>query len=109
MTGSASVLLAAAVAALAWANLDLSSYESVWRTQLSIQVGGSGISQTLRDWVNSGHQGELRPRDLQAYAEQLGLEIERYREDLRRHEHAPRIEEDVDSADISGVTGTPAP
>lgn len=42
-----------------------------------------------------------------AYAEQLELDIERYREDLRRHEHAPRIEEDVDSADISGVTGTP--
>jgi Na+/H+ antiporter NhaA len=53
------------------------------------------------------HQGELRPRDLQAYAEQLGLDIERYREDLRHHEHAPRVEEDVDSADISGVTGTP--
>ena len=53
-TGSASVLLAAALAALAWANLDLSSYESVWHTQLSIQVGGSGISQSLREWVNSG-------------------------------------------------------
>ncbi len=53
-TGSAVVLLAAAIAALSWANLDLSSYESVWRTQLSIQVGGSGISQSLREWVNSG-------------------------------------------------------
>ncbi|MGH2975138.1 MAG: Na+/H+ antiporter NhaA [Solirubrobacterales bacterium] len=53
-TGSASVLLGAAVAALAWANLDLHSYESAWRTQLSIRVGGSGISQDLREWVNSG-------------------------------------------------------
>jgi len=53
-TGSAGVLLAAAVAALVWANIDLSSYESVWRTRLSIEVGGSGISQCLRDWVNSG-------------------------------------------------------
>jgi len=53
-TGSASVLLVAAVAALAWANVDLSSYESVWRTDLSIQVGGSGISQDLREWINSG-------------------------------------------------------
>ena len=53
-TGSAVVLLGAAVAALAWANLDLSSYESVWRTPLSIHVGGSGISQSLRQWVNSG-------------------------------------------------------
>ena len=53
-TGSATVLLAAAVAALAWANIDLSSYERVWHTQLSIQVGGSGISQDLRHWVNGG-------------------------------------------------------
>ena len=45
---------AAAVAALAWANIDLSSYESVWHTELSIQVGASGISQDLREWVNSG-------------------------------------------------------
>src|SRR6478735_6932112 len=53
-TGSASVLLAAALAALAWANIDLSSYESVWTTKLSINVGDSGISQDLREWVNSG-------------------------------------------------------
>ncbi len=53
-TGSASVLLAAAVAAMAWANLDLSSYESVWHTDLSIQVGSSGISQDLREWINNG-------------------------------------------------------
>jgi Na+/H+ antiporter NhaA len=53
-TGSASVLLAAAVAALLWANVDLASYDGVWHTQLSIRVGDSGISQSLRDWVNSG-------------------------------------------------------
>jgi Na+/H+ antiporter NhaA len=53
-TGSASMLLAAAVAAIVWANIDLSSYESVWRTKLSIQIGGSGISQDLRQWVNNG-------------------------------------------------------
>ncbi|MET0306607.1 MAG: Na+/H+ antiporter NhaA [Solirubrobacterales bacterium] len=53
-TGSASVLLAAAVGAMAWANIDLSSYESVWHTDLSIQVGSSGITQDLREWINNG-------------------------------------------------------
>ena len=53
------------------------------------------------------HQGDLEPRDLIGYAEQLGLDVERFREDLRRGTGAPRIEEDVDSADRSGVTGTP--
>jgi Na+/H+ antiporter NhaA len=53
-TGSAAVLLAAAVAALVWVNVDASSYDSVWRTQLSINFGGAGIELDLRDWVNSG-------------------------------------------------------
>jgi Na+/H+ antiporter NhaA len=53
-TGSASVLLAAALAALIWANVDLSSYDGVWSAELSIRLGGSGISQSLREWVNSG-------------------------------------------------------
>jgi Na+/H+ antiporter NhaA len=52
--GSASVLLVAAIAAIAWANIDLSSYENLWRTELSIEIGSSGISQDLRDWVNNG-------------------------------------------------------
>jgi Na+/H+ antiporter NhaA len=53
-TGSAAVLLAGAVAALVWANADPASYERVWNTTLSITVGGHGISQSLRGWINSG-------------------------------------------------------
>jgi Na+/H+ antiporter NhaA len=47
-------LLAAAVAALVWVNVDTSSYESFWETTLSIDVGSAGIALDLRDWVNSG-------------------------------------------------------
>ncbi|MGH3079560.1 MAG: Na+/H+ antiporter NhaA [Gaiellaceae bacterium] len=53
-TGGAAVLLAAAVAALVWVNVDASSYESFWGTMLSIDLGGSGVSLDLRHWVNSG-------------------------------------------------------
>jgi Na+/H+ antiporter NhaA len=53
-TGGAAVLLAAAVAALVWVNLDASSYESLWETTLSIDVGGTGVALDLREWVNSG-------------------------------------------------------
>jgi Na+/H+ antiporter NhaA len=52
--GSASVLLAATVAALVWANADGSSYEAVWRTRFVISIGDHGIAQDLRGWVNSG-------------------------------------------------------
>ena len=54
-----------------------------------------------------GHQGDLQPSDLEAYAEQLGLNGPRVLEELRRHEHAARVSEDVASADESGVSGTP--
>jgi Na+/H+ antiporter NhaA len=53
------------------------------------------------------HQDALEPMDLMRYADKLGLDIERFTNDLREHEGAARIAEDVDSADISGVSGTP--
>ena len=53
-TGGAAILLAAAVAALVWVNVDPSSYGSLWGTRLSIDVGGSSVALDLRDWVNSG-------------------------------------------------------
>ena len=48
-----------------------------------------------------------RPRDLYRHAADLGLDLERFAEDLRRRRHAPRVAEDVRSADASGVSGTP--
>jgi len=53
------------------------------------------------------HQDALEPKYLISYAEQLGLDVERFTEQLRRHEHAGRIASDVDDADMSGVSGTP--
>ena len=53
------------------------------------------------------HQGELTIRDLAGYAEELELDMERFRDELRRRVHAPRVAEDVTSADESGVSGTP--
>src|ERR1700685_4446549 len=54
-TGGAMFLLAGAILALLWANSPWShSYESVWTTKLSIQIGPGGISADLRQWVNEG-------------------------------------------------------
>jgi Na+/H+ antiporter NhaA len=53
------------------------------------------------------HQEALDFRDLVGYAEQLGLDVERFEDDLRTREGAGRIAQDVDSADLSGVSGTP--
>jgi Na+/H+ antiporter NhaA len=53
-TGGAAVLLAAAIAALAWVNVDSSSYASVWETSLEVRLGDWGIDLDLREWVNQG-------------------------------------------------------
>jgi Na+/H+ antiporter NhaA len=53
------------------------------------------------------HQDALRPPDLIGYAGELGLDVEQFTEDLRRHAGSARVAEDVDSADLSGVSGTP--
>jgi Na+/H+ antiporter NhaA len=53
-TGSAVVLVAAVVAALAWANIGPDSYSELWNTHLSVRIGSHGIDADLRDWVNKG-------------------------------------------------------
>lgn len=53
------------------------------------------------------HQGELTPRDLARYATELGLDVDRFRNELRTRQYASRVSEDVASADESGVSGTP--
>ena len=53
-TGSATMLLGATLAALLWVNLDASSYDTVWRTTLSVRLGSFTVAQDLRHWLNSG-------------------------------------------------------
>jgi Na+/H+ antiporter NhaA len=53
------------------------------------------------------HQNKLRLPDLLGYAEQLGLDQDRFQNDLMDHVHASRVAEDIESADESGVSGTP--
>ncbi|MFK0158509.1 Na+/H+ antiporter NhaA [Streptomyces sp. NPDC090493] len=53
------------------------------------------------------HQGALGVADLLRYAKELDLDVERFRRDLRTHHGAARIAADVQSADLSGVSGTP--
>jgi hypothetical protein len=62
-TGGAAVLLAATVAALAWANIDPSGYAATWHTVLMIRSGTRGLADSWQGWVNSGlHAHVLRQR-----------------------------------------------
>ena len=54
-SGSAGLLVAAAVLALAWANSPWSeSYVDLWHTPVSIAVGDGALSMDLHHWINDG-------------------------------------------------------
>ncbi len=53
------------------------------------------------------HQDRLMVRDLVDDAGALGLDVDKFREYIRKSKAAARIAEDVESADMSGVSGTP--
>lgn len=51
--GGAVLLLVATLIALIWANSPWAgSYERLWNTPLSLQLGDSGLTESLRHWVN---------------------------------------------------------
>jgi len=52
-------------------------------------------------------QDHLLKPDLLRYADELRLDVPRFTKQLYAHVHAGRVGQDVESADISGVSGTP--
>jgi protein-disulfide isomerase len=53
------------------------------------------------------NQKRLGDCDLRDYADQVGLDLERFDEELAEHVHAARVHEDFMSGVRSGVNGTP--
>jgi Na+/H+ antiporter NhaA len=91
-----------------WRHLPLTDVHP--RAQLAAEGAEAAAKQgkfwEMHDHLLS-HQDALSARDLMRYAADLGLSAERFADDLAKHVGAGRIAEDVDSADISGVSGTP--
>jgi Na+/H+ antiporter NhaA len=91
-----------------WRHLPLNDVHP--RAQLAAEAAEAAAAQgkfwEMYDSLLS-HQDQLGPRDLTRHAEQLGLDIDRFTEELRRREYAPRVSQDVATADESGVSGTP--
>ena len=91
-----------------WRHLPLNDVHP--RAQLAAEAAEAAAAQgafwEMHDLLLD-HQDALSPDDLMRYAEQLGLDVDRFSDDLRTHAGAARVAEDVDSADLSGVSGTP--
>jgi protein-disulfide isomerase len=69
-------------------------------------AGAQGMFWEMHDLLFE-HQDALRKTDLVRYAAELGLDVDRFADELRRRVYAPRVDGDVDGADLSGVSGTP--
>ncbi|MCX5355782.1 Na+/H+ antiporter NhaA [Streptomyces mirabilis] len=69
-------------------------------------AGAQGRYWDMHDLLLS-HQGALRLDHLRGYAGDIGLDAERFERDLRHPKVLARIAEDVESADLSQVAGTP--
>jgi protein-disulfide isomerase len=69
-------------------------------------AGAQGRFWDMHDLLFT-QQGALTIHDLLGYAGALGLDVDRFRAELGKRKYALRVERDIDSADQSGVTGTP--
>ena len=92
-----------------WRHLPLTDVHP--QAQLAAEAAESAAAQgafwRMHDLLMR-NQDALHPLALRRYAQDLGLDVERYWDAVRRHEHRPRVAEDVDSADASRVSGTPS-
>jgi Na+/H+ antiporter NhaA len=70
-------------------------------------AGSQGAFWPMHDKLLTS-QDELGVGDLKRNAQDLGLDVERFWDELRRREYEERVAEDVASADASGVAGTPS-
>jgi Na+/H+ antiporter NhaA len=91
-----------------WRHLPLNDVHP--RAQLAAEASEAAAEQgafwEIHDLLLD-HQDALAPDDLIGYARQLGLDVERFTDDIRAHTGAAQVADDIDSADLSSVSGTP--
>jgi Na+/H+ antiporter NhaA len=91
-----------------WRHLPLSDVHP--RAQIAAEVSEAAAAQgafwEMHDLLLA-NQENLQPKDLLRYAEELGLDHQKLHDDVKRHVAAARVAQDVESADLSGVSGTP--
>jgi Na+/H+ antiporter NhaA len=101
-------LLAGTDLRFVWRHLPLTDVHPAAQlaAEASEAAGAQGKFWQMHDLLLE-HQENLTPADLVRYAADLGLDVERFHDDLKRHVHETRVAQDVESADLSGATGTP--
>jgi protein-disulfide isomerase len=91
-----------------WRNLPLSDVHP--QAQIAAEVAEAAAAQgkfwEMHDKLLA-NQDNLKIMHLIRYAAELGLDQERMHDDVMSHRYAEKVAKDVESADLSGVSGTP--
>jgi protein-disulfide isomerase len=69
-------------------------------------AGAQGRFWEMHDWLCE-HSVTIRDPHLKDYAQELGLDVERFERERREHTHIEKVREDFTSGIASGVTRTP--
>jgi Na+/H+ antiporter NhaA len=91
-----------------WRHLPLTDVhpQALLAAQASEAAASQGAFWRMHDLLLR-NQEHLRAADLTGYASDLGLDVERFEQDLDAHTFRSRVDEDIRTADLSGVSGTP--
>jgi Na+/H+ antiporter NhaA len=91
-----------------WRHLPLTDVhpQAELAAEASEAAGAQGKFWEMHDLLLA-RQDRLRATDLLQYADELGLDRDQFHDQLKRHVFAGRVARDVESADLSGVSGTP--
>jgi Na+/H+ antiporter NhaA len=94
--------------ALAWRHLPLTDVHpnALRAAEAAEAAGAQGAFWPMHDLLLA-HQDRLGIRDLEGYARRLGIDPERFLDDLHSHAFADRVRQDMASAEASGAAGTP--
>ena len=94
--------------AFVWRHLPLSDVHpnALRAAEATEAAGAQGAFWQMHDML-MGHQDKLSLVDLESYAVQIGIDPDRFMDDLRSRAYADRVSADIRSADQSGAAGTP--
>lgn len=94
--------------ALAWRHLPLTDVHpnALRAAEAAEAAGAQGAFWPMHDLLLA-NQDRLTIRDLEGYARQVGIDSQRFLDDLRSHAYADRVRHDIASAEESGAAGTP--
>lgn len=88
-------------------NFPLSAHpHAMSAARAAVAAGNQGKFWEMHDLLFE-HQTQLEDEDIEGYAEQLGLDMERFRTDMAAPETQRRIEQDKEEGQQAGVEGTP--